>query len=79
MTETKRFQWNERIEGGIVDEFIVDNLTKKGLDEEDMCELLNDLSEENEKLKMHMNSAKAYLEGGHTKKAIERLKIIDIR
>ena len=53
MTETKRFQWNERIEGGIVDEFIVDNLTKKELDEEDMCELLNELSEENEQLKQH--------------------------
>ena len=38
-----------------------------------------ELKEENEKLKMHMNSAKAYLEGGHTKKAIERLKIIDVR
>ena len=37
------------------------------------------LEEENKQLKMHMNSAKAYLEGGHTKKAIERLKIIDIR
>ena len=37
------------------------------------------LEEENEKLKMHMSSVKAYLEGGHTKKAIERLKIIDIR
>ena len=35
------------------------------------------LEEKNEHLKMHMNSAKAYLEGGHTKKAIERLKIID--
>ena len=53
MTETKRFQWNERIEGRIVDEFIVDNLTKKELDEEDMCELLNELSEENEQLKQH--------------------------
>ena len=38
-----------------------------------------ELKEENEQLKMHMNSVKAYLEGGHTKKAIERLKIIDIR
>lgn len=47
----KRFQWNERIKGGIIDEFIVDNLTKKELDEEDMCELLNELSEENEQLK----------------------------
>ena len=37
------------------------------------------LYEENKQLKMHMNSVKAYLEGGHTKKAIERLKIIDIR
>lgn len=37
------------------------------------------LYEENKQLKIHMNSAKAYLEGGHTKKAIERLKIIDIR
>ena len=53
MTETKRFQWNERIEGGIVDEFIVDNLTKKELDEEDMCELLNELSEEYDQLKQH--------------------------
>ena len=47
----KGFQWNERIKGGIIDEFIVDNLTKKELDEEDMCELLNELSEENEQLK----------------------------
>ena len=39
----------------------------------------DDLREENEQLKMHMKSAKAHLEGGHTKKAIERLKIIDIR
>ena len=38
-----------------------------------------ELKEENKQLKMHMNSAKAYLEGGHIKKAIERLKIIDIR
>ena len=45
----------------------------------DMFDLLNELAEENEQLKMHMNSVKAYLEGGHTKKAIERLKIIDIR
>lgn len=37
------------------------------------------LYEENKQLKIHMNSVKAYLEGGHTKKAIERLKIIDIR
>lgn len=37
------------------------------------------LYEENKQLKMHMNSVKAYLEGGHTKKAIERLKIIDTR
>ena len=49
MTE-KRFQWNERIEGRIVEEFIVDNLTKKELDEEDMCELLNELNDENKKL-----------------------------
>lgn len=47
----KRFQWNERIEGRIVEEFVVDNLTKKELDEEDMYELLNDLSDENEQLK----------------------------
>ena len=47
----KRFQWNERIEGRIVEEFVVDNLTKKELDEEDMYELLNDLSNENEQLK----------------------------
>ena len=47
----KRFQWNERIEGRIVEEFVVDNLTKKELDEEDMCELLNELSAENEQLK----------------------------
>ena len=38
-----------------------------------------ELKEENKQLKMHMNSVKAYLEGGHIKKAIERLKIIDIR
>ena len=37
------------------------------------------LYEENKQLKIHMNSVKAYLEGGHTKKAIERLKIIDNR
>jgi cell shape-determining protein MreC len=37
------------------------------------------LKKENEQLKIHMKSAKAHLEGGHTKKAIERLKIIDIR
>lgn len=37
------------------------------------------LYEENKQLKMHMNFVKAYLEGGHTKKAIERLKIIDTR
>ena len=49
----KRFQWNERIEGRIVEEFVVDNLTKKELDEEDMYELLNDLSDENEQLKQH--------------------------
>ena len=49
MTE-KRFQWNERIEGRIVEEFIVDNLTKKELDEEDMCELLNELNDEIKKL-----------------------------
>ena len=47
----KRFQWNERIEGRIVEEFVVDNLTKKELDEEDMYELLNDLSDENKELK----------------------------
>ena len=47
----KRFQWNERIEGRIVEEFVVDNLTKKELDEEDMYELLNDLSDENKQLK----------------------------
>lgn len=37
------------------------------------------LYKENKQLKMHMKSVKAHLEGGHTKKAIERLKIIDIR
>ena len=40
---------------------------------------INKLADENEQLKIHMKSAKAHLEGGHTKKAIERLKIIDIR
>jgi molecular chaperone GrpE (heat shock protein) len=47
----KRFQWNERIDGRIVEEFVVDNLTKKELDEEDMCDLLNALNDENQALK----------------------------
>ena len=44
----KRFEWNERIEGRIVEEFVIDNLTKKELDEEDMCDLLNEFHEEKE-------------------------------
>ena len=59
MTE-KRFQWNERIEGRIVEEFIVDNLTKKELDEEDMCELLNELNDENQELKTENKELRFY-------------------
>lgn len=41
------------------------------------CKELHKLKKENELLKMHMKSARAYLEGGYTKKAIERLQIAD--
>ena len=51
----KRFQWNERIEGRIVEEFVVDTMTKKELDEEDMFELLNELDKESRKLKNELN------------------------
>ena len=61
----------------------IDNLKRENKKLNELCVKygfeVGRLEEENEKLKMHMNSAKAYLEGGHTKKAIERLKIIDIR
>ena len=81
MTETKRFQWNERIDGGIVDEFIVDNLTKKELDEEDMCELLNELSEENEQLKQQLKSIEDSFKFSCTENHIEfnkdKLKVED--
>jgi seryl-tRNA synthetase len=53
MTE-KRFQWNERIDGRIVEEFVVDNLIKKELDEEDMCDLLNKLNDEIKELKFQL-------------------------
>ena len=59
----KRFQWNERIEGRIVEEFVVDNLTKKELDEEDMYELLNDLSDENKQLKQFQEQVASVIEG----------------
>lgn len=59
-------------------EHIADHTGRLYSDSE-VANLLNELSEENEQLKMHMESVKAHLEGGHTKKAIERLKIIDIR
>ena len=49
MTE-KRFQWCERTDIEYVDEFVVDTSTNKELDEEDMCDLLNELSDENEHL-----------------------------
>ena len=54
-----------------------DNEKETALNVFEMIDLLNELSEENEQLKMHMKSAKAHLEGGHTKKAIERLQIAD--
>ena len=59
----KRFQWNERIEGRIVEEFVVDNLTKKELDEEGMYELLNDLSDENKQLKQFQEQVASVIEG----------------
>lgn len=61
----------------------IDNLKRENKKLNELCVKydfeVGRLEEENKQLKMHMNSAKAYLEGGHTKKAIERLKIIDIR
>ena len=61
----------------------IDNLKRENKKLNELCVKygfeVGRLEEENKQLKMHMNYAKAYLEGGHTKKAIERLKIIDIR
>ena len=50
----KRFQWCERTDIRYVDEFVVDTFTNKELDEEDMCDLLNELHEENERLKAQL-------------------------
>lgn len=50
----KRFQWCERTDIRYVDEFVVDTFTNKELDEEDMCDLLNELHEENKRLKTQL-------------------------
>lgn len=64
---------NEKVKEALEDLFYSE------VNEYDLSKKYRKLREENKQLKMHMNSVKAYLEGGHTKKAIERLKIIDIR
>lgn len=50
MTE-KRFKWCKRTDIEYVDEFVVDTFTNKELDEEDMCDKLNELASEIERLK----------------------------
>lgn len=64
---------NEKVKKALEDLFYSE------VNEYDLSKKYRKLREENKQLKMHMNSVKAYLEGGHTKKAIERLKIIDTR
>lgn len=50
----KRFKWCEKIVGNIVDEFVVDTSNDSMLDEEDMLDMLNELYNENQKLKAQL-------------------------
>lgn len=54
----KRFIWEEKIVGNIVDEFVVDTLNDNRLDEEDMYYLLNELNDENKELKQSYTKLK---------------------
>lgn len=78
MTE-KRFQWCERIDMEYVDEFLVDTFTNKELDEEDMCDLLNELNDENKQLRADYESLEEEWisldkENNQLKKVIAHLK-----
>lgn len=56
----KRFQWYERINMEYVDEFLVDTFTNKELDEEDMCDLLN---EQDQRIRELEDFIKVHVEG----------------
>lgn len=57
---------------------IIDTESGAVLDAVEMFDLVNVLWKENFLLRRHLKSAKDHLQGGYTKKAIERLKVIDV-